>query len=883
MHATIKSLRKEALLLIRETWHQPRSVHSTINSIPHRREQFRSLAVTAASRRRSSKQTWRKSRSNPDKTPVIISESDAIVEEKEIVSVSELQEDPVPLDEIEKFDTPDVDNDDFVLSWVPPAYRGIDLGTKNGASRVGQGPETLNSKPKRSGRFRSARTRSSSARQAKVEKPDLLLRILPEEAFYAKQEKEEVIEDAIKELLLAASSYRKHFSTISNSSSLDNGTSTQTLNKAMKNRVASALRDIHPAESAEQKQVLDSEADFRTICRALQQICSTSCSLSSLWKYGDKDGVKYADLSELTLTELVKLNIERSQLRTKASTSDSEGETAILESAKSKLSVSGWFSDLIEGFVPSLVSSSKSKIKSKDEESETFVALDDSTLLSIQRLLKNVLASIAFTTQAPELFGNEETRLVVNPLKTEEDQVSFEKVGRRMLNLLDSTSLLVEVDGETVQLPMEMLCRAGTLSSARLCNEIFQQYYSRTCQAPFPLVLEAYLESIKRETDQDTLLDFVEEVMGLLVAQWNISLPTHRVERILQVSIVLNCMAEADMGKVKGMSESGDLLVKRALGGKTFTQFFQEVHSDDPKVDNQAIPIANALVHLYAGSGQKPLLATAKKLLKYMMNEQEDTMLLAALYPTVGACNAVLTSLVQSSTEDEVAVRPSKSDFNAKNSTKSENFMFGLSVLNFMLSRSGAACFPNITTYELVFSLLEAANPKNIGIIGEELLFSIEASNMMNGAVSFSLPIHKYDSVLKFWLLTVKNKHLETFRFGERVVPCRRAFSLLEKLEIRSRPWMLSNSALKEATVKNLYDPHLRPTRTTYLLVLQVCANTSEIEHQEEASQIAEEVYQLMAKRKMFNDDCMNMLLESCPNHLVADWMEKLHDAKSKE
>lgn len=91
---------------------------------------------------------------------------------------------------------------------------------------------------------------------------------------------------------------------------------------------------------------------------------------------------------------------------------------------------------------------------------------------------------------------------------------------------------------------------------------------------------------------------------------------------------------------------------------------------------------------------------------------------------------------------------------------------------------------------------------------------------------------------------------------------------------------MLSMPALKEATVKNLYDPQLRPTRTTYLLVLQVCANTSEVELQEEASQIAEEVYQLMARRKMFSEECMNVLLESCPNRLVADRIMELHGVK---
>jgi hypothetical protein len=878
MHTTIRALRREALHLIGRPWREPRFAQAALNSIPHQWGQHRSLAVAATSRRRSSKQTWRKTRSSADKAPVVVLESDAVVDDKE-----NTYEDPEPLEDAapRKVDAPDVDSEDFVFSWVPPAYRGIDLGAKKGVSGVNQGSETSSSKPKRLGRLRGSRTRSSNVRQAKAEKSDILVRILPDEAFYAKQEKEEVIDAAIEDLLVAASSYRKHFTPDTNDSDRDNGTSKQTPSKKLEAQVVSALKAIHPEELAEQKQVLDSESDFRSVCRSLQQICSTSCSLSSLWKYGDKDGIKYTNLAELTLTELVALNIERSHLRTKTSSSDTDGDKTIQEADKTKESVSGWFSDLIEGFVPSLASSSRSKIKSQDEVLETFVALDDSTLLSIQRLLKNVLASIAFTTQAPEQFENDETVPFVDPVKTEEDKALFEKVGRRMLHLLDSTALLVEVDGETVQLPMEMLCKAGTISSARLCNEIFQQYYSRTCQAPFPLVLEAYLESIKRESDQETLLDFVEEVMGLLVAQWNISLPTHRVERILQVSIVLNCMAEADMGKVKGMSESGDLLVKRALGGKLFTQFFQEVHSNNPKVDNQAIPIANALVHLYAGSGQKPLLTTAKKLLKYMMNEQEDTMLLAALYPTVGACNAVLSSLVQSSAEDESAVTSSQDNWNhAKKSTKSENFAFGKSVLNFMLSRSGAACFPNKNTYDLVFSLLEAADPKDIGLIGEEMLSSIEASNMLNGATNFSLPIHKYDSVLQFWLLTAKSKQKLFSSSGERVVPCRRAFSLLKKLEIRSSPWMLSKSALKEATVKTLYDPQLRPTRTTYLLVLQICAYTTELEHQKDASQVAEEVYQLMANRNMFSEECMDVLLESCPNRFVSDRVMKLYGAK---
>jgi hypothetical protein len=823
-------LQKQGLFLIRKTWRELCFTQSTnFLALGQERRFLRTLGAAAAVKTKPPRQTWRKARrtSEPLASNVVVSTSKDSADFQAGFAASNVNADP-PDTEI---DDSTANNSTSVSAWVPPAYRGIELN----AGKTQRGPESLTSRQKRSGRHRNGQSGTNMVkRHGRVDsrKGEAPLLVLPERAAFAKQEKEEIIVAAVDALVPIATSYRKYFhgDDVDGASNGDTEGPTQTFSKTVEHRITSALRLIHSGKVLDREQILKSEPEFRSICRFLQQICSTTCSLSTLWRYNDTDAIQYIDLSEFIVRELVRLSHDRSNVWT--------GIQPNSAASKSRLTLD----------------------ESQETKSRTELAEDSATLLSMKRLLKNVLTNLASTASQRDLSSDSESAAQIKAATNTEEQSECETVGRRMLNLLDYSSTVAAVDAETVEIVMETLCRLGTLSSARMCNKVYLQYTSKECRIQFPLVLEAYRRAVNREKDQEALLDLVEEVLNLLIKQWNGSWPTHRVERTLQVSVVLSCMAEAGMGKVAGMCDTADLLLRRALGINLFTQFFQEVHSDKPKVDNHTIAIANALAQLYASSGRSILLETAKKLLKYMMTEQEDALLLAALYPTVEACNAVLFGLAQPATERDTKM--SHGDFD-----------FARTVLDFMFSRNGTACFPNSTTYDLMFTLLESWNPIDIGIIGEDLLSTIETNNLLCGSSSFSLPFSTYQRILQYWLQMVKNGYgsIPASRIG--VVPFRRATHLLRKLEVRSTAMIMH--ADTDFTVKNLYDYKLRPMRNTYLVVLQICAFTSAVEDQDEAARIAVEIYQCMVTRKYHMDD-LSTLLENCPNRKVIELITEL-------
>jgi hypothetical protein len=751
-------------------------------------------------------------------------------------------------------------------NWVPPAYRGIAEDSKKKRTTSRNKPEHIRTE----GSIRPRKVRPPPADRYILHLKDGVIDVpvldLPEQAILAKQQKEESIIAGVNDLIKVASSYRKHFrdDTVVVFDN-ENGSPMIPSSKSVQHRISSVLRFIHDDKVIGRKLIYESGSDFRSICRHLQQICSTACSLSTLRKYNDQDASKYVDLAEFALVELVQINYNRSNLlnRKKDDDDNSARNNSEENQAKSRRLLTGWFNQLVEGLTPSSISR-KSKKEEEEEADERAlrgeIAIDDATLQSMKRLLKNVLTSIASTTKTETPFHEDpKSERQLNTITSPEEH---EKVALRMINLLDKASSMMICDCESVQCVMDVLARTGTLKSARLCNEIYQKFIVSNPRIPFDIVLEGYLEAIKRGNDEETLLDIVEEVLDVLVTQWNSGISTHRAERILQCSIVLNCLAAAKMGKVVGMCETGELLIKRALGGKGFSQFLEEIQSGDPKIDYLILPTANYLAQLYATSGQKKLEKAAANLLKYSMHDPDGFNGLT-IYPTSETCNAVLLTLVQSATEE--------------NSTSATNdYTFARKILHFMFTKTEMGCCPNTTTYDCLFKLLEAVNPKCIGIVGEELLSYIETSNMFCVSSNFSLPLYTYHRVLQYYLQMAKNP--ETMNLtDEQSLPYRRAAYLLRKLEVRSTPMVLNYAVVGEVAVENLYFPKLRPIYTTYLLVMQICANTSPVQYREEAADIAIEIYRTMSQRDFYIGNCWDVVLENCANEKLS---EKVQDLK---
>jgi hypothetical protein len=842
-------LRREAKILAKRIYYEP-SCRLRIGSSSGR-------SMTAATKPSApTTQTWRKTRKK-----VGLSMSKDAIQDAEKKLVEAIRNEKISSSSASKLngnaELPD-------SNWVPPAYRGVVDEDNSGNFARRQRLLTIQSKgivrPRRVGKPRTDRY-VLHTKDLVVDVPALGL---PEQALIAKQRKVESVMNDISALTKAAASYRTRLCGGDPTASDENQSeaSATLSNKSFQQQIASVVQSIHDDVTPTSEQFDDSVSDFQSLCQILQQICSSAIHLSTLRKFNDQDANVYIDLAEYTLLGLVQINNERLMLRDKKNNKPEESTIDKIKT-KSQSAVTGWFNQIVEGLTPSILSKTSNQKKGPPPPDENVekTTIDTSTMKSMMRLLRSVLAIIVSTTKEPEipLVAYQSPSYGIG---ASTGRMLDEKLIQRMTTLLEKTSSVGVRDNDATISVMEVLARSGTLQNARLCHDIHQKYSIAERHVSFSFVLEAYLEAIKQETNQETVRDIVDEVMNIQKAVRSIS---HRTERIIHASTVLNCLAVADMGKVNGMCASAELMVKRALHEKPFIHFVEQVESENPGVDSQLVPIANYLAQLYATSGQSMLESTSAKLLKYAMADT-DSFSAMTIYPTRDTCNAVLQTLVQSASQkDDTAIQ---NDYN-----------FARRILKCMFSKIDMGCIPNQTTYDYLFTLLEATNTSEIGTSGEELLSYIEASNLLSISNTFSLPYTTYVRVLHCYLKMAKSSS-PTTKINEKNLPYRRAAHLLRKLEIRSTPMVLHNVVLREIAVANLYSPQLRPYSSAYELVMQICANTSQPQYQAEAADVALEIYRTRFQYYSNVAYCWDTVLENCTNAKLVELVKKINDKK---
>ena len=822
----------------------------------------RSMAAVTKSSTTSTEQLWRKTRKKvgPSMSKAAIQEAKKDLDEdlRDLKSASFLSNVSKPSD----------DEDFPKYNWVPPAYRGVVDENKPGNSVRKHRLEANQAK----GMVRPRRMDKPITDRYILHSKDGVFDVpalgLPEHAVIVKQQTVKRIVRDILALSKAATSYRVRLCG-GDPTTTDQNQDQFSLARSCRNfqpQIASALQSIHDEDvSVENSEQIDgSYLDFQSICQILQQICSSACHLSTLRKYNDQDAIVYADLAEYTLYGLVQINEDRLMLL--GNNTKTTGKSKVNKTKnKSDNVVTGWFNQIVEGLTPSLLSTTSPPKQGGLDKNDAGKSIDAPTMQSMKRLLKHVLGVIASTAKKPEI-------PLVASLKPTNGMTAMadmsvpcidEKLGDRMLTLLEKTWSLGVRDNDATKSVMEILAQIGTLESARRCHDVYEKHSFVDRHVSFSVVLEAYLEAIKRETDQGKVHDIVGEVMTI---HSGIPWISHRTERILHACTILNCLAVADMGKVDGMCARAELIVKRALREKSFTFFVEELESEVPSVDSQLVPIANYLAQLYATSGQSVLMETSVKLLRYGM-AASDGFCATTIYPTSDTCNAVLQTLVQSSSEKDVT-------------SKQNDYTFARKILKYMFNKTDLGCTPNQTTYDCLFTLLEATNTDNIGVLGEDLLSYIETNNLLFVSSTFSLPITTYYRVLQCYLRMAKNS-AATDEIDENHLPHRRAAHLLRKLEIRSTPMVLNSVVLAEIAVENLYLPQLRPYYSAYKVVMQICANTSQLQYQDEAADIALDIYRTRFQYDSKVADCWNTVLENCTNEKLVERVKQITDHQS--
>ena len=426
------------------------------------------------------------------------------------------------------------------------------------------------------------------------------------------------------------------------------------------------------------------------------------------------------------------------------------------------------------------------------------------------------------------------------------DRKEIESTGRRIAALLEVMPPALSSDLDTMKNILNILCRTGTLSGARLCLDIYKRLSVVQNPHGFMIVLQAYLEATKHDPDVANRLTAAREAPEILHREWKDIVSTHRLERIALCSVVLNglCVASKteDEGKdrIPELNNLASSLIVRCIGRSAYTKLLEEIKSQSTTIDRPVLPIVICAAHLYALSDDTDQVLLARQILSYlMMSDYQDLGQLVS-YPLVHTFNAILFSWVA-----EFEGNP-----NTKNDTGAgvAAISHATDMLDYMLSCRDCGCWPNQWTFDLMFRLLVATCPPDVGRRAEDVLSKLEMrkyyKHKSESVESVDLSVSTYHTVLSCWMEAAKDPNVLD------AAEC--AWKLVEKLEVQSIPFLLLDRELRYPSVlSTLYNTRLRPTRQTYKLVQQICLESS---HPSKAMEVAVQVHRRLLARRIVAD-----------------------------
>jgi hypothetical protein len=396
-----------------------------------------------------------------------------------------------------------------------------------------------------------------------------------------------------------------------------------------------------------------------------------------------------------------------------------------------------------------------------------------------------------------------------------------------------------------------MLCRAGTLASARLCYDTYKRHPINQNRLRFSLVLQSYFEAAKYDPDESKRTLAAEEAYGALNREWEVNLPVHRVERIVHSTIVLNCLCAAGSNSnnltLPNACELADEAVKKSLGSVGFSKLLEDVDVNASMVDPQTLPVVSCLIRIYAESGDKTRVLQARKLLLYLIKHDGGAVSRAITYPMLDTFNLMLETLA-----GELEKQPRKK---VDEAALLDALEFSKSLADYMLGRRDSASWPNEKTFALLFRILLAVDPQDIGERAEDILSMLDVRTYLaqirtfdpNQDSDFNASLSIYHRALRCWLRAAERPAADH--------AASRAWMLVEKLEAQSSPLLLSDRETQLRCVPPVYDIRLRPSGSTYRLVQKICLATANENSLTEACEVALKVHERLQRKRMIAVD----------------------------
>lgn len=749
------------------------------------------------------------------------------------------------------------------FTWVPPAYRGGDVN-KRGPNRPSKPPSSWKrgigpTEKKQERRVKTIEDKQPSNAEWKAirekERRLILLyqdfsrQVIAYQALFCPAEVVDEQPDGAAE-----SPKRRNFK-------MDNSLSN--LNELADN-IRTALQGVQDADvPVDEAKLKATEEDFVALCRTMQHMCSTSCSLSQLTN-NEKTFTIFVDIAEQILVELIRLLQERCLLIDSAHTWGDEAKRPVVTEGKEghrKIGVSQWLNTIVKTIL-SPISQDKHRDQARMPRemigdasmSEAGKRLDETT----ERLLSILVNSII--TYTTNQLGDI-TLGVVDPYMPARHRKLLENAGDRVLSVLENAPTSWDATNEALNKAIQLLAGAASYESAKKCKMVFERHRAPHSTEPrLSSVLQAYLSAIKHTNNpRKSKLAIVEEAYDFFNSNFDQRMGFLSSECLQAVSVMLQIMtvdfslddANENSTLKQARCEMANSLLKNATGDDSGIELLRQVKSDDKSVSAQLTPLLDPLACLYAISEDPERIELAHKMLDHMVESACQGRI--STFPSTNTCNAVLHTIVcKHETKPKDTGDKSKEDQEEK-----ADLQYSKDLMAFMYKRKGADLMPNRTSLKLAYRLLKAIEPDDEVVRAQDILSMAEAHYLVQETGSQkSMGMTCYHETLQTWLRVASSSRYDPIT----ICPAEQVLWLVDRMEIRSTPAFLTYSLLKNSAFPYLYDTRARPTKLTYELALNVCAASDK--QCAKSSQAALSLARKMERRQLLDPPHIELLSE---------------------
>ena len=599
--------------------------------------------------------------------------------------------------------------------------------------------------------------------------------------------------------------------------------------------------------------IKETEHLFNDICHLLRDIVITSSSLLGWERDSDNESVSNTaiiadtfsllDLSLVGLRALKQIRRDREMLVESTKPPEKTPDPSITEEKS-------WIGS-VQTMVTSLLLGQQESHSKDDEKQSEFLSTHDNPALEAtielhQDVLRPMLFALANILPSTTVHS---TTQVKETDDTHIPPVTYRRASQYVVTILQLISEQDEnfesIDAIQTQKVLQFLCSGGTLESAQWSNRLLKSMSGSSASLLVKqgvheiTVWRSYVEAAKNgDASMTERKEAARQLFHIWLDRWNNNFPASIVERLEQASTVLYAIAAVGYGEEKAVDDqlqrAAETVAFRFLGRDGYGKIRENFKSGTTvlkSLKNKDFPFIDALARVYACCD----LPKAQLLIETLIAAQGEQ------YPAVDTVDRYVEGLQFH--YDKVG--PKDSDRNSVSDAE-----FAMSMLNDMMSRRETTGLPSQETFAKISRLLTILSPPHVGQYFLTWISHFELRRHMDGPDVIIGPAD-YNRVLWSFWQEAKTQNPDG---PDQFSCCERGWELLVKMDFLSMPLLMSGREVRlsqQSRSNPLYAVDNQPTKRSYEILLNICADTRVKSKFETVGEILLKILALAERNKM--------------------------------